>query len=105
ADTADTFIRAATSDLVGAHVFNLHGETVAIADVVAEIERLLPEARGKVTYAAESLGIAEEMDDTAIRNALGALPATPLPQVVQETIGRFVQLHSEGRLDTSELDQ
>src|SRR3989454_5052263 len=36
-DTADTFIRAATSDLVGAHVFNLHGDTVRVADIVAEI--------------------------------------------------------------------
>jgi UDP-glucose 4-epimerase len=105
ADTADAFIRAATSDLVGAHVFNLHGETVAIADVISEIERVLPEAAGKITCATEPLGIAEEMDDTAIRKALGPLPSTPLSQGVEETIGCFARLHSEDRLDTGELDQ
>ncbi len=43
-DTADAFIRAAASDLTGSHVFNVHGETVSIAEVVAEIERAWPEA-------------------------------------------------------------
>src|SRR6266550_5730732 len=34
ADTADVFIRAAISNLEGAHVFNLHGETVHLRNVV-----------------------------------------------------------------------
>jgi nucleoside-diphosphate-sugar epimerase len=38
-DTADAFIRAASTELPGAHVFNLHGETVALSDIVAEIEK------------------------------------------------------------------
>ena len=40
ADTADVFIRAATSELSGANVFNLHGDVVQISEVVAEIERI-----------------------------------------------------------------
>jgi nucleoside-diphosphate-sugar epimerase len=34
ADTADVFIRAATSDLSGAHVFNLHGDVVHMREIV-----------------------------------------------------------------------
>ena len=103
-DTADVFIRAAASDLNGAHVFNLHGETISIADVVAEIERAWPGAKGTITHAEAPLPIPAEMDDTAIRGALGALPVTPLAEGVRATIERFAELHHEGRLDTSDLD-
>jgi nucleoside-diphosphate-sugar epimerase len=105
ADTADTFIRAAVSGLEGAHVFNLHGETVALADVVAEIERARPDARGLITFDDAPLAIPSEFDDAAAREALGPLPATPLAEGVRATIERFEELRREGRLDTGELDQ
>lgn len=103
ADTAEIFLRAAGSDLKGAHVFNLHGETVHVADIVAEIERVSPGCR--ITHADEPLSIPPEMDDSAIRTALGELPATPLAAGVRATIKRFAELHREGRLDTNDLDQ
>ncbi len=105
ADTADTFIQAALSDLEGAQVFNLHGETLQVADVVAEITHAWPDARGKITLADEPLSIPPEMDDRAIRNALGKLPATPLAVGVRATIERFAELQREDRLDASDLDQ
>jgi nucleoside-diphosphate-sugar epimerase len=104
-DTADVFIRASTANLTGAHVFNLHGETISIADVVAEIERAWPHAGGTITYDDAPLAIPAEMDDTSIRATLGPLPATPLAEGVRATIERFAQLQSEGRLDTSDVDQ
>ena len=104
ADTADVFIRAAMSDLTGAQVFNLHGETIHVREVVAEIERLLPEARGKITYADGPLPIAASMDDTALRTALGAVPVTSLTDGVRATMARFAELNAEGNLDTSDLD-
>ncbi len=105
ADTANVFIRAATSNLEGALVFNLHGDTVQIKDVVAEIERARPNAAGTITWADLPLAIPAEMDDTAIRDALGDLPATPLADGVRATMKRFAELEGEGRLDTSDLDQ
>ncbi len=103
ADTADIFIRASTSNLTGSHVFNLHGETVHVADIIAEIERVWPDSA--ITYADEPLTIPPEMDDSAIRAALGEIPATPLTVGVRATIERFAELHREGCLDTSDLDQ
>lgn len=105
ADVADIFIRSATSDLTGAHVFNLHGETVRISDIVAEIERVLPEARGRITHTDAPLAIPAEFDDAAIRAALGDVPVTPLAAGVRSTMERFAELQREGRLDISELDQ
>jgi nucleoside-diphosphate-sugar epimerase len=105
ADTADVFIRAAVSDLTGAHVFNLHGETVHVREVLAEIERAWPEARGRITYEDTPLAIPAEMDDAMIRAALGPLPATPLAEGVRQTVERFALLRREGRLTTDDLDQ
>ncbi len=100
ADTAEVFIRVATSNLKGAHVFNLHGDTIPVADVVAEIERAWPDARGTITVADEALAIPAEMDDAAIREALGPFPSTTLADGVGATIARFAELQREGRLDT-----
>jgi nucleoside-diphosphate-sugar epimerase len=104
ADTAEVFIRAATSSVTGAQVFNLHGETVSINEVIAEIERDWPDARGTITCADEPLAIPAEMDDTAIRKALGQLPATTLANGVKATIERFAFLKHEERLDLTDLD-
>ena len=104
ADTADVFIRAATSELTGAHVFNLHGETVHMNDVVREIEAACPPAKGTITVTGQPMAIPDEMDDAAIQVALGPLPATPLAEGVGATIRRFSELQDAGRLDTTDLD-
>lgn len=104
ADTADVFIRAATSDLAGAHVFNLHGEVVHIREVVEEIERVRPNARGTITHAEQALAIPAAMDDAALRQALGPVPATSLTDGVRATVSLFAELHKKGKLDTSDLD-
>jgi nucleoside-diphosphate-sugar epimerase len=104
ADCADSFILAAKSDLQGSHVFNLHGETVHMADVVQEIEKIVPAAKGTITFIDTPLAIPAELDDTAIVKALGGVPHTSLARGVRETIDRFRQLQQEDRLDASDLD-
>jgi nucleoside-diphosphate-sugar epimerase len=104
ADTADVFIRSAVADLQGAHVFNLHGEVVHIGDVVKEIERAMPEAGGTISFADQVLAIPTAMDDSALRAAIGPVPATSLTEGVSATMSLFAELHAQGRLDTSDLD-
>ena len=89
ADTADVFIRSAIADLQGAHVFNLHGEVVHIGDVVKEIERVKPEAQGKISFADQVLAIPTAMDDSALRAAIGPVPATLLTEGVSATMSLF----------------
>ncbi|MBK7600034.1 MAG: NAD-dependent epimerase/dehydratase family protein [Acidobacteria bacterium] len=105
ADCADAFIKGAQSDIEGAQVFNLHGETVAIADVVSEIEKQLPESAGKITFSETPLTLPEELDDSAIAAIIGDVEHTPLSSGVKMTIDRFKLLNSEGRLSTTDLDQ
>src|SRR5262249_29621264 len=104
ADTADVFIHAAVADLPGAHVFNLHGDTVHVKDIVEETGRVIPDARGSPTFAGTPLQIPPAMDDSAIQRALGPLPATALSEGVRATIERFAELKREGRLDLADLD-
>jgi nucleoside-diphosphate-sugar epimerase len=104
ADCADGFILAAKSDLQGAHVFNSHGETVHMAEVVKEIEKIIPEAEGTITFIDTPLVLPAELDDTAIVKALGGVPHTSLAQGVKETIERFKKLQKEDRLDARDLD-
>src|SRR5437764_5268262 len=104
ADTADAFIRAATSDLEGAHVFNLHGQTPHIADLVTAIERAWPGARGTITHDDAPLAFPSEFDDAGVRAALGTIPATTLADGVRATVERFAELQREGRLDMDDLD-
>ena len=105
ADCADAFIRAASADLEGAFVFNSHGESVEMAAVVEEIENLVPEARGRITFDPTPLALPPEMDDSAIVRALGDIPHTPLRQGMKETVERFAFLRRENRLDLNDLDQ
>lgn len=105
ADCADAFIRAASADLEGAHAFNSHGETIEVAAVVEEIEKLIPSAKGLITFDPAPMALPPRLDDSAIIRALGDIPHTSLAQGAKETIERFARLHSEGRLDTSDLDQ
>ena len=104
ADCARAFIRAARSDVKGSHVFNVHGDTVAISDIVHEIGQLRPDARGTITYDPTPMAIPDELDDSAIMKMLGPVARTPYTAGIRETIERFATLKDQGRLDTADLD-
>jgi len=102
ADTAAAFVGCADRAPEGAHVFNLHGDTVEVADVVARIEELVPEAT--ISVAGAPIPIPPELDGGAIERAVPDLPHTALADGVRETLERFRALHAAGRLDTRDLD-
>jgi len=102
ADTAAAFITCADDAPEGAHVFNLHGETVTVERIAKFINS---QSNGDlVTFGGPPIPIAAAMDDTAIRRVVNGLPSTPLEIGVQETMNRFGVLRDAGRLDTSDLD-
>ena len=50
------------------------------------------------------IGIAYDLDDTALQRDLGPIPKTPLVEGVKKTLAAFRALHREGRLDASDLE-
>jgi nucleoside-diphosphate-sugar epimerase len=102
ADTAAAFIACADIAPDGAHVFNLHGETVTV-DRIANFINAFSANGDLITFGGPPIPIAAAMDDTAIRRLIGSLPSTPLETGISETIARFAALHDAGRLDTGDL--
>ena len=101
ADTAAAFIECADKAPEGAHVFNLHGETLTIDQIAGCINE---EARADlVTFSGPPIPIAPAIDDSAIRRALGPLRSTPFKEGIRATMQRFAELNETGRLDTSDL--
>lgn len=106
ADTAATFISCADKTPEGAHVFNLHGETVTVERIAKFInEQVLGPNGDLITFGGPPIPIPAAMDDTAIRKIMSELPSTPLEVGVRETMQKFVALRDAGRLDTSDIDQ
>ena len=102
ADTAAAFIASADHAPDGAHVFNLHGETVTV-DRIADFINAASGNGDLITFGGPPIPIAAAMNDAAIRNAIGSLPSTPLDIGMRDTMDRFASLRDAGRLDTSDL--
>ena len=103
ADTAAAFIASAERAPEGAHVFNLHGETVEVEEIARVINENAP-SNDLVTWSGAAIPIAPALDDKAIRRVIGELPSTTLRAGVNETMRRFRELSDAGRLDTSDIE-
>ena len=101
ADTAAAFIACADNMPEGAHVFNLHGETVTVERIAEFINA--SSNSDLITFGGPPIPIAAAMDDSAIRRVMYDLPSTPFETGIRETMDRFAALRDTGRLDTSDL--
>ncbi len=101
-DTAAAFLACADGAPAGAHVFNLHGETVEVGRIARVINQNA--GRNLASFSGPPIPIAAALDDTAIREVIGDLPSTPLEVGIAETMRRFAELRDAGRLDVSDVD-
>ncbi len=98
-DAAKTFIRCATGEFHGAAVFNLNGIVASVPEIIDAIERVAPEARGKISFDPKPLAFPEELDSSTLKAAFGDLPETPLGEGVASTIEHFRGLVEQKRID------
>ena len=101
-DTAAAFLACVDRVPAGAHVFNLHGETVAVDQNASLINKTA--GRDLVTVSGEPIPIPAAIDDRRIRRVIGEMPSTPLETGVRQTMARFSYLADRGRLDTSDIE-
>jgi UDP-glucuronate 4-epimerase len=97
-DTARAFIQAARADFHGAEVFNIGGESVSTAEVIASIEKAEPSCRGRLTFEDVPLPFPAEVDNAALAAAVGPLQFTSLDEGVAETLSIFRHALADGRI-------
>ncbi|HEV8440040.1 MAG TPA: NAD(P)-dependent oxidoreductase [Methylomirabilota bacterium] len=103
-DVARACLAAADATLDGARVYNLHGESARIADVVKMIEEAWPDARGRISHVEEPIPFPEELADPGYQRDLGPQPRTGLRDGIRRTLDEFAALRKAGRLDARELE-
>ena len=74
-------------DTTSAVALNVPGVTASVDEIVAAIERVVPEARIDVT--GPPLPFPPELDATAFASVVGDLSVTPLDEGVAATIAHF----------------
>src|SRR5216117_2610324 len=102
-DVARALLAAAASRLDGARVYNLHGASVAIAELVRMIEAAWPRAQGLITHVEQPIPFPAALDDARYQKDLGPAPPTALADGLRKTLDEFARLQTEGRLDAREL--
>jgi UDP-glucuronate 4-epimerase len=104
-DVARSFIAAARAELPGASVFSIPGPMVGVDQIVAAIEAVEPDSRGRITLGERILPFPSAFDGRPLEAALGPQQLTPLAEGVQQTIDSYRQALRAGRLDTGFLDR
>jgi nucleoside-diphosphate-sugar epimerase len=102
-DVAKVFVRALEAPFQGTKAYNLRGWVVDLATFHRALCTVAPEAAKLVTFGERQLGIAYDLDDSALQRDLGPVPSTPLEDGIRQTYEMFRELDREGRLDTDDL--
>ncbi len=102
-DVARALVAAARSRLDGARVYNLHGASAAVADVVRLVFAAWPTAQGLISHVEQPIPFPDALDDARYQRDLGPAPPTSLEAGVRRTLDEFARLQKDGRLDAREL--
>jgi nucleoside-diphosphate-sugar epimerase len=102
-DVAGVFVRCLEAPYTGAKSYNLRGDVVDLATFHSLLCEVEPAARGLITFGDRQIGIAYDLDDSALQRDLGPMPRTPLKEGIRQTLEMFRQLAAEGRSDPAEM--
>ncbi len=103
-DVAKIFVRCLEADYRGAKSYNLRGAVVDLATFHKTLCEVDPSAAKLITFGEKQLAIAYDLDDMGLQTDIGEIPSTPLKEGIRQTLELFRQLHSEGRLETADLE-
>jgi nucleoside-diphosphate-sugar epimerase len=88
-DVAAAFIAAARSSFSAATVLNIPGTCLSTEEIVAEIERIVPQSAGQISSDGPPLPFPGKLDSSDYESVIGELRLTPFPEGVAQTIAHF----------------
>lgn len=98
-DVASVFVAAARAGLSGADVFNVGGESAAVARVVEILETVEPESRGLITFDSTTIGVVAHISDGGLDAKIGSRRFTPLAEGIELTVRQFRTLLAVGAVN------
>lgn len=102
-DAARIFIACARAEHRGAAACNLRNDVIDVADFVAKLQTIAPDAR--ITYERDTpLPFPADLDDSGLRSIIGEVPHTPLEDAIVQDMGRFRELLAAGKIDLGQLE-
>ena len=93
-EVARLFIAAARAEAEGAHVYNLGGPSVSIAEVASLISTQVPGC--EITHGDQPLPLPDQYDGAGVDRLLGGVEYFSMEEGVTSSIDRFRQLLSAG---------
>lgn len=102
-DAARAFVAAARAAADGASVHNLAGTSVSMADVVAAIAAAAPDSAGRIEFDEVLLPFPGAVDAASFAALVGAIPETPFPEAVADSVARFRDLITRGLVDPARV--
>ena len=97
-DIGEAFVRASESAGEGAEVHNVDGPVVSMHQLIALIERQVPDAKGLITAGDEPLPFPPGVDGTSFAELLGGSVMRPIEDGVADSLERFRGLLADGRV-------
>lgn len=102
-DVAEIFIGCADAEATDAHVCNLRNDVIDVADFVAVLKDVAPEAQITVAPDAD-LPFPADLGDAGLQGILGKVPHTPLRAAIESDLAMYRTLVAERRIDLGQLD-
>jgi nucleoside-diphosphate-sugar epimerase len=103
-DVARVFVRCLEVPYQGAKSYNLRGDVVDLPTFHRTLCSVEPAAQQLVTYGERQIGIAWDLDDSALERDIGAVAKTSLEEGIRQTLEMFRTLAGQGQLETYDLD-
>lgn len=97
-EVADIFVTTARSDVPGARIYTVGGDTVDTKEWISTVESVLPTAAGKISCSGGPIPFPSKLDDAALRADFPGLLRISMAQGVSETVSYYQKLHGEGKL-------
>jgi nucleoside-diphosphate-sugar epimerase len=88
-DVAAAFVGVTLADQAGSKVFDLHGDLVDVAEVIALVEQQVPGSAGQITIGPNPVPGRVEFDDAPLRSVVGELPKTSLAEGIRSSVELF----------------